>query len=61
MNPLMRLIHRLLPRDRYHDLAEQVNNRGLFTELVERAPDNEARLNLLNKRLQVIERRHGPR
>lgn len=48
MTWLKRLIHRLLPRDRYHDLAGKVNNRGL-------------RVELLNKRLEVIERRHGPR
>ena len=48
MGWLQRLIHRLLPRDRYHDQANEVNNRGL-------------RVDLLNKRLQVIERRHDQR
>ena len=48
MRWFQRLIHRLLPRDRYHDLAGKVNNRGL-------------RVELLNKRLEVYERRQRPR
>ena len=44
MSWLARLIHRLLPGDRYHELAGKVNNRGL-------------RVHVLNQRLQVIERR----
>jgi hypothetical protein len=45
---LRRLIHRLAGKDRYHDQAEQVNNRGL-------------RVDLLNKRLAVYERRETRR
>ena len=41
-------IHRLVGPDKYHDNANRLNNRGL-------------RLELLNRRLEVIERRHGPR
>ena len=48
MNWLRRIVHRMLGRDQYHDQAEQVNIRGLRAEL-------------LHKRLQVIERRDGPR
>ena len=48
MTWLRALIHRLVGPDRHHDLAEQVNNRGL-------------RMELLNKRLAVIERREVPR
>lgn len=48
MNWLRSLIRRLLPRDRYHDQANEVNNRQL-------------RAQLLQKRLQVIERRHNGR
>ena len=44
MKWLRRMIHRLMGRDRYHDQAEQVNIRGL-------------RVDLLNKHLEVIERR----
>lgn len=47
MTWLKRLIRSFLPRDRYHELANEVNVRGL-------------RVELLNKRLAVIERR-GPR
>ncbi len=43
---LRRLIRRFVGRDRYHDQAQAVNNRGL-------------RVELLQKRLEVIERRHG--
>ena len=45
MKWVKRLIHRFIGRDRYHDQAQAVNNRGL-------------RVELLQKRLQVIERRH---
>ena len=45
MTWLRRLMHRLIGRDRYHDQAQLVNNRG-------------RRVELLQKRLQVIERRH---
>lgn len=48
MSWLRRFIHRLVGRDRYHDQAVEVNNRGL-------------RVDLLNKRLEVIERRGSPR
>lgn len=48
MSWLQRLIHRLLPRDRYHDQANEVNLRGL-------------RLHALKQRLDVIERRGDPR
>ena len=48
MNWLRRLIHRFAGADRYHDQAVEVNNRGL-------------RVELLNKRLAVIERRGTPR
>ena len=47
MNPmrwLRRLIHRWVGPDRYHDQAQEVQNRAL-------------RLHLLNQRLEVIERR----
>lgn len=44
MSWLRRFIHRLVGHDRYHDQAVQVNNRGL-------------RVDILNQRLQVIERR----
>ncbi len=44
MTWLQRLIHRLLPRDRYHELNNKVGTRQL-------------RVELLNKRLAVIERR----
>ena len=47
-----RLIHRLVHRwagpDKFHENANQLNNRGL-------------RLELLTKRLEVIERRGTPR
>ena len=45
---IRRLIHRWAGPDRYHDQRNQLNNRGL-------------RLELLNKRLEVIERRGNPR
>jgi hypothetical protein len=48
MNWLRRLIRGLLPRDRYHDQAQEVNIRQLRAEL-------------LSKRLAVIERRGTPR
>ena len=48
MNWLRQLVHKWIGRDRYHDQANEVNNRGL-------------RVQLLNKRLEVIERRTGPR
>lgn len=48
MRWLRRLIHRLAGADRYHDQAMEVNNRGL-------------RVELLNKRLAVIERREVQR
>ena len=48
MSWLRKLIHKWLGRDRYHDQANEVNNRGL-------------RVELLNRRLEVIERRQGRR
>ena len=45
MSWLRRFVHKLVGRDRYHEQANEVNIRGL-------------RLDLLQKRLQVIERRH---
>jgi hypothetical protein len=45
MSWLRRLVRKLVGRDRYHDQAQEVNMRGL-------------RVELLQKRLQVIERRH---
>ncbi|HSM16312.1 MAG TPA: hypothetical protein VK845_04850 [Gemmatimonadales bacterium] len=48
MKFLRRLIRRWIGVDRYHDQAAEVNNRGL-------------RMEILNKRLQVIERRGTPR
>ena len=45
MRWIRRLVHKLVGRDRYHEQANEVNIRGL-------------RLDLLQKRLQVIERRH---
>ena len=48
MSWIRRLVHRLMGPDRHHDLSQEVNNRGL-------------RMELLNKRLAVIERRELPR
>ena len=45
MSWLRRLIHRFVGQDRYHEQAQEVTNRRL-------------RVELLQKRLQVIERRH---
>ena len=45
---IRRLIHRWAGPDKYHDQRNALNNRGL-------------RLELLNKRLEVIERRGTPR
>ena len=45
MRWIRRLVHKLVGRDRYHEQANAVNIRGL-------------RLDILQKRLQVIERRH---
>jgi hypothetical protein len=45
MRWLRRLIHLWMGRDRYHDQAQEVNNRKLRTDLLE-------------KRLQVVTRRH---
>ena len=45
MRWIRRLVHKLVGRDRYHEQANEVNIRGL-------------RLDILQKRLQVIERRH---
>ena len=36
MNWIRRLIHRFVGRDRYHDQATEVNNRGLRAELLHR-------------------------
>lgn len=43
MNWLRRMIHALVGRDRYHDQANEVN-------------DRQARLYMLSKRLEVIQR-----
>ena len=48
MSWLRKLIHQWLGRDRYHEQAGKVNNRGL-------------RVELLNRRLEVIERRNHQR
>ena len=45
---IRRLVHRWAGPDKYHEHANQLNNRGL-------------RLELLTKRLEVIERRGTPR
>lgn len=48
MKWLRMVIRSWIGRDRYHDLADEVNTRGL-------------RVELLTKRLEVIERRRQPR
>lgn len=48
MTWLQRLIRHFLPRDRYHELNNKVGTRQM-------------RVELLNKRLAVIERRGQPR
>ena len=48
MRWVRRMIHKLVGHDRYHDQANEVNNRQLRAQLLER-------------RLQVIERRHNGR
>ena len=45
---IRRLVHRWAGPDKYHDNANKLNNRGL-------------RLELLERRLEVIERRRIPR
>ena len=62
MSWLRSFVHRLMGRDRYHDQAEQVNIRGLRVELLnKRLAVVERRTEGLDKRVTVIERRGSRR